>query len=290
MTKQLLIFGDSLVDAGNTAFVFSQVGVDNPYQDPIYAGGGNVKASDGLVIGEHVALEMGGAVDDAQLISIFSTEGPKDVQVHNYAHAFARSDSSPMLTEQIGIGIKEQVKSFLQRKDHYQDKADVDAILNCGGNDIYAAFSQVDQIKEVISTKDRKDDRKFAKRFARPIARRIGNSINVLDGVVDEIAVAGMSPIMETPDGQDWLSNFKRKNRQRKASDLISFIGNKITKKLQNKFIDNPSVHVNDGYEVWGQLQSPSFVDGLHPDTDTASEIAKIFVSEMKDNLESFGF
>ena len=48
MTKQLLVFGNSLVDAGNTAFVFSQAGVDNPYEDPIYAGGGNVKTSDGL--------------------------------------------------------------------------------------------------------------------------------------------------------------------------------------------------------------------------------------------------
>ena len=64
----LVILGDSLVDAGNTAFVFSQLGLENPYQDTVYAGGGNVKASDGLVLGEQVALEMGGGVDDAHLI------------------------------------------------------------------------------------------------------------------------------------------------------------------------------------------------------------------------------
>ena len=107
MTKTLVILGDSLVDAGNNAFVFSQLGLDNPYQDSIYAGGGNVKASDGLVLGELVALEMGGEIDNAQLISVLSTEMPKDVQVHNYAHAFARTDFSPMLSEQMGIGVKQ---------------------------------------------------------------------------------------------------------------------------------------------------------------------------------------
>ena len=43
MTKTLVIFGDSLVDAGNTSFVFSQLGLDNPYQQSVYAGGEMLK-------------------------------------------------------------------------------------------------------------------------------------------------------------------------------------------------------------------------------------------------------
>ena len=289
MTNTLVVLGDSLGDAGNTAFVFSQLGLDNPYQGPVYAGGGNVKASDDLVVAEHVALEMGGMVDDAQLISILSQDEPKDVQVHNYAHAYAATDSSPMLSEDIGIGLKEQVKSLLQRKDYYQDQSDVDVILNCGINDIYVAFSQIDQIKEVISTKSKEDDNKYVYDFVKPIAYNIKKAVYKLDGVVDDIAVAGTAPIMDLPDSQDWLTNFPSEDREQ-VTKLISKIGTKVTRKLQKKFENNPNVHVNNAYEVFDQLESPSFIDGFHPDSKTASQIAKLYVNEMTENLETFGF
>jgi hypothetical protein len=153
VTKTLVIFGDSLVDAGNTAFVFSQLGLGNPYQDSVCAGGGNVKASDGLVLGELVALGMGASVDDSHLISILSSEAPREVQVHNYAHSFAKTDFSPMLSEELGIGVKQQLNSFMERADYYMDKPDVDVILACGGNDMYAVFSQIDEINNVFLQK-----------------------------------------------------------------------------------------------------------------------------------------
>jgi len=289
MTKTLVILGDSLVDAGNTAFVFSQLGLDNPYQDSIYAGGGNVKASDGLVLGELVALEMGGEIDDAHLISILSTESPRDVQVHNYAHAFARTDFSPMLSEQMGIGVKQQLNSLVQRADYYKSKPDVDVILACGGNDMYAVFSEIEEINKVISTKSKEDNKKFAVDTAKSIARNIRKTISQLDDIVDEIAVAGMTPMMELPDSQDWLTNFPSEDRTQ-ASKLISKIGKKITRKLQKSFESNTDVHVNNGYELFGQIESPSCVDGFHPDSETSLQMAKLFVNEMTENLDTFGF
>ena len=288
MTKQLIIIGDSLVDAGNTTNVMAPSGI-NPFEDPIYAQGGNVKASDGLVLGEFIAVEMGGTIKDAQLISILSSAEPKDVQVHNYAHAGARTDSSPLLGEQIGIGIKEQLKSFVQRKDYYRNKSDVDVILSGGGNDIRDAFDQIDELNEIVSTKKKRDDNKLASSLAKPIARNMIKIIRKLDAIVDEIAVAGAPPIMETPEAQDWLTNFAIKD-QIKVSNVIDLIGKKITRRLQNKFQNNSLVVINDGYEVWNQLDSPSFVDNIHPDAETASEISKIFVSEMTEQLNTFGF
>ena len=266
-----------------------QLGLENPYQDTIYAGGGNVKASDGLVLGEKVALEMGGGVDDAHLISILSSETPKDVQVHNYAHAFARTDFSPMLSEELGIGVKQQLNSFMQRADYYKSHPDVDVILASGGNDLYAIFSEVDEIKEVISTKNKKDNKKFVVYHAKSIARNIRKTVRQLDDIVDEIAVAGMTPMMELPDSQDWLTNFTSED-QTQAAKLISKIGKKITRKLQKSFESNSDVHVNNGYELFGQVESPSFVDGFHPDSETSLQMAKLFVNEMTENFDTFGF
>ena len=113
MTQHLIVLGDSLADSGNTASVLQLIG-QNPFEDDIYDKGGNVKASDGPVLGEFVAIEMGAKIDDAQLISAISSEGPKDVQVHNYAHSGASTDASPGFSlptgEFVGMGLKEQKK------------------------------------------------------------------------------------------------------------------------------------------------------------------------------------
>ena len=97
ITSALVILGDSLVDAKNTFTLFSLV-EQNPFEDDIYAGGDNTKASDGLVLGEQIASELGGSIDDMQNIPILSSEPAIQVDVHNYAHAGARSGTEPSFT------------------------------------------------------------------------------------------------------------------------------------------------------------------------------------------------
>ena len=68
-TSALVAFGDSLVDAKNRFTLISLVG-QNPFEANNYSGGGNTKASDGLVLGEQIAGELRGLIDDMQNTSI----------------------------------------------------------------------------------------------------------------------------------------------------------------------------------------------------------------------------
>ena len=293
MTKQLIILGDSLVDSGNTAEVMSLFG-QHPFADSIYDKGGNVKASDGPVLGEFIALEMGARIDEEQLISIFSIEQPNQVQVHNYAHAGARTDFSPGYTlpitgGTIGIGLEEQKKALAQRKSFYQEMSDVDVLLSCGGNDIRDTFELVEEIQTVIATKSKKDDKQFATSIAKPIAKNLNKTIKFLVPFTDEIAMLGAPPIMETPEAQDWLTNFAIEDRN-KASNTIDLIGKKLIHKLEKKTEKLSDVTVINGTSLWNQLEESSFVDTIHPDAATASELAKLFVHEADSAFNSFSF
>ena len=154
---------------------------------------------------------------------------------------------------------------------------------------MYAVFSQIDEINKVVSTESKVDNKKFTTDNSKSISRNIRKIVGQLDDVFDEIAVSGMTPMMELPDSQDWLTNFPSED-QAQASKLINRIGKKITRRLQKRFEDNPNVHVNNGHELLGQIESPSFVDGFHPDSDTSLQMAKLFVNEMTENLDTFGF
>ncbi len=293
MTQHLIVLGDSLADSGNTASVLQLIG-QNPFEDDIYDKGGNVKASDGPVLGEFVAIEMGAKIDDAQLISAISSEGPKDVQVHNYAHSGASTDASPGFSlptgEFVGMGLKEQKKRVVDRKLFYKSQTDVDVLISAGGNDIRdAAVDAIDQIKEVIATDSKKDDRQFARSIAKPIARNLRRTIRRLAPFTDEIAFGVGQIFTETPEAQDWLTNFSSED-QRKALGVINIVGKRLRKKMVKKYRDIDHVAVIDAAEVWSQLDSPSFVDKFHPDAKTSSEFAKIFVNEASDQLTSFGF
>jgi hypothetical protein len=59
------------------------------------------------------------------------------------------------------------------------------------------------------------------------IVRNIDETVEQLDDIVDEIAVAGMTPMMELPDSQDWLTNFTSEDQAQEAS--------KQTAKLEEK-------------------------------------------------------
>ena len=293
MTSHLVILGDSLVDAGNTSAITSLVGA-NPWADPIYDKGGNTKASDGLVLGEFTAIEMGATIDNSQLISVISTEQLDDVQVHNYAHGGARTSMESIFTvpgseQVVAFGLQAQINSIDSRSAFYQNRQDVDVVLSCGGNDIRDIYYQVEIIEEIVSTKTKSDDKEFIRLMAKPIARNLNKAIRKIDAFVDEIAVLGALPLMETPEGKDWLTNFENKDQVDVAS-IIHKIGYKMMKKLNNKTEGFSDIVVVDGNNIWNQVTNKGFVDDVHPNAETSSKLAALFVNDASENLSTFGF
>lgn len=293
MTQQLIILGDSLMDSGNTAGLLSLIG-QNPFEASKYDGGGNTKASDGPVLGEWIALEMGAGIDDAQLISVLSPVAPQPVQVHNYAHAGARTDAAPgyslpLVGQVIGIGLQEQKEVLLERKPFYLTETDVDVLLSCGGNDIRDALKSVDAIQAVISTETLKDDRQLAYEIAKPIAKNLKKTVRHISSFTDEIAIAGPPPLDNTPETQDWLTNFSTDD-QDKALHVINLIGQKLTHKLEKKYQDYDNIAMINGEDARDQLTEISFVDDFHPDTKTSAELATIIVEDATAQLATFGF
>ena len=176
MTNILLILGDSLVDSGNIVSLLSPFGI-NPFEDNVYNGGGNVRASNGLVLGEQIALQMGADLSNSELFTVLSRENPTLVDFHNYSHGGAKSDfaselSIPFVLE-VGIGLKEQKRQVLRKKRFHKKQKDVDILLSAGGNDLLDALDQIDEIKAIIATEETKDDKAFAKSISKAIANNI---------------------------------------------------------------------------------------------------------------------
>ena len=121
MTQPLISMGASLMDVANiskTGKLLNQ----NPFQDEMYNGGGNTKASDGLVLGEHVAVALGADITNIQFFDVLFNAKPIKADVHNYAHAGAES----------GIGLRKQVKLIKENQDYYKGIKEVDVIISCG--------------------------------------------------------------------------------------------------------------------------------------------------------------
>ena len=289
MTSTLVIFGDSLADSRNTFTLLSLVG-QSPFADDIYSGGGNTKASDGLVLGEQIAIELGGSIDDMQNISVLSFEPATQVDVHNYAHVGARSGAERVFTlpttgDSIGIGLKEQVQSFLNRKDYYLANEDIDVLISCGGNDLLDALELKDEIEAVAKTPTLKDDKKLSLKIAKPIVKNLKQSTRTIAEFVDEIVVAGAPPVSETPEAIEWSLSFNKRIRNQ-ALDILD----RANKKVNKYFMDEDNILVVDGSEGWQKLENPSFVDTIHPDTKTSQALAEIVAPEASDALVTFGF
>ena len=291
MTNILLILGDSLVDSGNIASLLSPFGI-NPFEDKIYNGGGNVRASNGLVLGEQIALQMGADLSNSQLFTVLSRENPTQVDIHNYSHGGAKSDFAPELSIpfvlEVGIGLQEQKRQVLRKKRFYKKQKDVDILLSAGGNDLLDALGQIDEIKAIIATEETKDDKAFAKSISKAIANNIKKMTNKLDEFVDEFAIL-VPNITETPKVKDWITNFP-KGSVKEVNSLLRLMETKLQSKTKKKHKDSSNVVVIDIYDLWNQLPSPTFIDSHHPDTLTSSQLASLFVSRVVEELDTFGF
>ena len=291
VTSTLVILGASLMDAGNIAGLGPMMGLE-PFAEKIYDKGGNVRASDGPVLGERFVEALGGDPEDAQLFNVLSLEQAAPADVHNYAHGGAQSDDQPsqsLLGFEIGIGLASQVQSLKGRRTFYEESSDVDALISAGANDLLQQLDDLDPFVAVLSTQRRKDDRRLMRSISRPIVRNISDAVDQLTGLMDETVVFGSHPISVTPKALRRTSKLDG-DLGDQVLDLFDAIGRHVNRRLSKTFRNNEQVLVLDVQSLWDQLESPEFLDHVHPTTQTSLELAELAVPVIQNQLESFGF
>ncbi len=256
MTSTLLILGDSLMDAGNVS-----------------------RATDDLVLGEQIAIAMGGDPEDAQLFPLQDSLRPQSAQLHNYAHVGAQS----------GSGFKQQVRAVRRHADIYQSLSDVDLLISAGANDLLDQLEDSSAFMAALDTEDRRDDRQLMRRNAKRIARNLRRGVDRLTGLVDDVVVTGAFPLTATPEVQSLADAFDSATFDRLVA-IVDGIGAKVQRKLERHFASNDSVAVLNLKAAWDRLEAPDFVDAVHPSSETSRELADLIVPDLVQQLNSFGF
>ena len=256
MTSTLLILGDSLMDAGNVS-----------------------RATDDLVLGEQIAIAMGGDPEDVQLFPLQDSLRPQSAQLHNYAHGGAQS----------GSGFKQQVRAVRRHADVYQTLSDVDLLISAGANDLLDQLEDSSAFMAALDTEDRRDDRQLMRRNAKRIARNLRRGVDRLTGLVDDVVVTGAFPLTATPEVQSLADAFDSATFDRLVA-IVDGIGAKVQRKLERHFASNDSVAVLNLKAAWDRLEAPDFVDAVHPSSETSRELADLIVPDLVQQLNSFGF
>ena len=256
MTSTLLILGDSLMDAGNVP-----------------------RATDDLVLGEQIAIAMGGDPEDVQLFPLQDSLRPQSAQLHNYAHGGAQS----------GSGFKQQVRAVRRHADVYQSLSDVDLLISAGANDLLDQLEDSSAFMAALDTEDRRDDRQLMRRNAKRIARNLRRGVDRLTGLVDDVVVTGAFPLTATPEVQSLADAFDSATFDRLVA-IVDGIGAKVQRKLERHFASNDSVAVLNLKAAWDRLEAPDFVDAVHPSSETSRELADLIVPDLVQQLNSFGF
>ena len=256
MTSTLLILGDSLMDAGNVS-----------------------RATDDLVLGEQIAIAMGGDPEDVQLFPLQDSLRPQSAQLHNYAHGGAQS----------GSGFKQQVRAVRRHADVYQSLSDVDLLISAGANDLLDQLEDSSAFMAALDTEDRRDDRQLMRRNAKRIARNLRRGVDRLTGLVDDVVVTGAFPLTATPEVQSLADAFDSATFDRLVA-IVDGIGAKVQRKLERHFASNDSVAVLNLKAAWDRLEAPGFVDAVHPSSETSRQLADLIVPDLVQQLNSFGF
>lgn len=269
MTAVLLMLGDSLIDSGNVS-----------------------RASDGLVFGEQIALEMGGDLADQQLFPMENPPVPSDAQLHNYAHGGAESSRSPRMDGERGvvsIGFRAQGKAVQRQADFYRQTKDVDLLVCAGANDVLSMLEEGEALAAVLETPDRSDDRRLERSTARSITRNLRRGLDGLTGLVDETLIFGAFPLTSTPFVQDRVEALDPTSADRLLM-LVEGVGRRVQQRLERVYATNSSVAVIDLAQSWAAVPEPSFVDEVHPSSATSAELASVVLNDVTGELSSFGF
>ena len=254
---------------------------------------GNVsRASDDLVLGEQIAIAMGGDPQDVQLFPLPDPPRPQSARLHNYAHGGAQSGSEPNLEEAAGnvrIGFKRQVRAVRRHAAFYQSLSDVDVLISAGANDLLDQLEDGSAFAAVLNTESPRDDRQLISRNAKEVARNLRRGVDRLTGLVDEVVVAGAFPVSATPEVQAMAEELDSATFDR-LIEILDGIGAKVQRKLERHFADDGSVAVLNLQVAWDRVDDPSFVDAVHPSSDTSRQWAELIVPDLMQQLNSFGF
>jgi hypothetical protein len=294
MTRSLSILGDSLMDTGNTDQVGRRFGI-NPFEERIYNGGGNVKASDGLVLSEHIAQQLQGDVGLNQLVNLDTLTGLLihgfgSAQLRTFAYAGATSglrgsELSGLDRFQVGLKVQARALARLNRPDW-----DNDVLMHAGSNDVMDLINRRSIVRPVLASAKITDDQRLAARTAQRIVTNISEAHASFARGVDETVVLGLSRLSAIPAVQERARSLGGRLRNRLLS-LVDDIAYRVNQGLQQAFRRHKDVHVVDSIGVWDAIPTPQFLDGLHPTSATSADLAAEIVKAINTSkLRSFGF
>lgn len=295
MTRSLVVLGDSLMDSGNVDQLARRFGQD-AFEEPIYNGGGNRKASDGPVFGEHIARQLGAnlrrnTLANLQTLPGLTLRGFGNAQLRTYAYAGALSGSTASTRTALAalpLGLRSQARAVASST--LLPERDLDALIAAGSNDLIDLVDQGTRLGRVLASASSGDDRQLQQRTAREIVRNIRSSRDALTGVVDETVIVGISPLSATPFIQAQARQWGGALRD-PLLDWVDGAAERVNRGLAKAYAKEKSVLVVDGTAVWNGVANPVFLDDVHPTSATASRLAAQVVAAIEASpLQSFGF
>ena len=295
MTRSLVVLGDSLMDSGNIDQLARRFGLV-PFKASIYNGGGNRKASDGPVFGEHIAQQLGGNLRSNTLANLetlpgLTLRGFGKTQLRTYAYGGALSGSTASTRASLGawpLGLRSQALAVASST--LRPERDLDALIAAGSNDLIDLVDQTTRLRRVLASASGRDDRQLQRRTAKEIVGNIRASRDALTGVVDETVIVGISPLSATP----YLQRQAWKWGATLRDPLLAWVdgaAERVNRGLAKVFARDQAVLVVDGTAIWNAVANPVFLDDVHPTSATASRLAAQVVAAIAASpLQTFGF
>ena len=327
----LIKIGDSLLDGGEDAgqggsnlSTLYNLGVLQLPSEPFPSLGpglpySNRKASDGLVLGELVAQELG----NTDPLILRSTILTADVESQNIVYAISGSTSADL---------RSQVALF---NDDFNisepdDDNNIDVLLNGGNNDILAYLDpdqKLSALLEVLSTPDDDDDEDLQDNISDQVTDNISLVLDDLENSADRIVLLGIPPVEESPFAYQIYNSLTQYESGIRdfLTGLVEDINNEFDELMENDddddkkqnllFLDGVDIF-DEGLDKWKSsveddgrtpitqtdfitdfLESPgstnindyAFVDLVHPTQSFAGHLANIIAEEINSELINFG-
>lgn len=306
---QLMFFGDSLFDQGKTSSFLAPFGIV-PFPEPFYSEG---KASDGLVLGEKIAEQLG-IIPDSILpreLDLLPSVTPPENNINifennvNYAYAGATTGffgSAGNNLQNFPMGLLSQVEQFnqdfelLNQTPPYKnlikkDLIHLDGIISAGSNDVFEVFT-IPNWFNIFITPEIEDNETLINDTVNKIVGNIEQATLKLEDNLNNIVIIGLIPLGDTPfviEVDQVIDELLGTPTIFEVRDLFTGIAEAVNDGLIAKF-DNPTdnvedVFVIDGFEVFNNAKSV-WQENLG-DLDSISEISYLDYILGNSNLPS---
>ncbi len=201
----IAFIGDSLLDTGNLDALLDFFGID-PFPAPLYSEG---KASNGLVLSEAIAAELGVAPDAITLGFQFIPDFDTNPLTQPVNYAVAGATTGPFGSEGndlqfVPVGLQTQVAVFLVdliAAGAFWTPADQrpDVFLSAGSNDVFEVLVDLEAFAAILFSPQITDDELLQQALVSQIVGNVERAIATLDGLVDDIVIAGIPKLGDTP-------------------------------------------------------------------------------------------